>query len=171
MAAGRCRNKLLLLNGCSQTGGAPLVGLLSLKAGVRGMLAGREWRKAEGVSERAMAELREVAPRSLPESYFSLLTFSNGGEGPLPVQPLWLCLYRAEEVVRIARQGTFEEFFSGLFVIGGNGAGEAVAFDLRAAAPHSLVSFDMTNTDLAESVCLIAPSFDAALELIGRSEE
>jgi hypothetical protein len=135
------------------------------------MLEGREWHKVEGASERAIAELREVAPRSLPESYFSLLSFSNGGEGPLPVQPLWLCLYPAEEVVQLARQGTFEECFSGLFVIGGNGAGEAVAFDLRTAEPRPLVSFDMTNVDLPESIWHIAPSFDAALELIGRSKQ
>ena len=53
-------------------------------------------------------------------------------------------------------------------MIGGNGGGEAVAFDLRESEPYPLVSFDMANTNLAESVWPIAPSFDAALELIGR---
>ena len=53
------------------------------------MLEGREWRKAEGASQEAIALLKSVAPVDLPESYFSLLSFSNGGEGPLAVQPLW----------------------------------------------------------------------------------
>ncbi|KAB0265146.1 SMI1/KNR4 family protein [Microvirga brassicacearum] len=98
------------------------------------------------------------------------MSFSNGGEGPLSVQPLWFCLYPAEEVVEIAQAGTFREFFPNLFVIGGSGGGDAVAFDLRASEPYPLVEFDMTNIDLAESVQQIAGSFDEALALIGRDE-
>ena len=132
------------------------------------MLKGREWYQVEGASVAAIAQLKAVAPVRLPESYFSLLSFSNGGEGPLAVRPLRLCLYPAEEVAGIEQAGTFREFFPNLFVIGGNGGGAAVAFDLRAGEPYPLVEFDMTNIVLAESVRQIAPSFDAALELIGR---
>lgn len=135
------------------------------------VLEGREWRKAEGASQEAIALLKSVAPVDLPESYFSLLSFSNGGKGPLAVQPLWFCLYPAEEVAQIERDGTFRDFFEKLFVIGGNGGGEAVAFDLRESAPYPLVAFDMTNINLAESVWMIAPSFDVALELIGRDDQ
>jgi hypothetical protein len=135
------------------------------------VLEGREWHKAEGASAEAVILLKSVAPADLPESYYALLSFSNGGEGPLAVQPFWLCLYPAEEVVQIERDGTFKEFFENLFVIGGNGGGEAVAFDLREGKPYPIVAFDMINTDLPESVQLIAPSFDAALELIGRDDQ
>lgn len=135
------------------------------------MLQNREWRKVDGASTEAIAALKLVAPVDLPESYYSLLKFSNGGEGPLAVQPLWFQLYPAEEAAHIERDGTFREFFKGLFVIGGNGGGEAVAFDLRENAPYPLVAFDMTNIDLQESVRTIAPSFDAALELIGRDDQ
>jgi hypothetical protein len=135
------------------------------------MLEGREWHKVEGASSAAIEQLKVVAPVALPESYLSLLSISNGGEGPLPVQPLWLCLYSAEEVVQIEQAGTFREFFSKLFVIGGNGGGEAVALDLRGTEPYPLVAFDMANINLSESVQTIAPSFDAALELIGRGEQ
>jgi hypothetical protein len=95
------------------------------------VLEDREWHGAEGASSAAVVLLNSVAPVDLPESYYSLLSFSNGGEGPLPVQPLWLSLYPAAEVVQIERDGTFREFFAKLFVISGNGGGEAVAFDLR----------------------------------------
>lgn len=134
------------------------------------MLEGREWHQVEGASAAALAQLRTIAPVELPESYFSLLAFSNGGEGPLPVQPLWLCLDPAEEVAGTAQAGTLRDFFPNLFVIGGNGGGEAIAFDLRAGEPYPVVAFDMANADLAESVRQIAPSFDAALDLIGRNE-
>lgn len=132
------------------------------------MLEDREWHRTEGASSEAVNLLRSAAPVDLPESYYSLLCFSNGGEGPLAVQPLWICLYAAEEVVQIERRGTFREFFANLFVIGGNGGGEAVAFDLRESEPYPIVAFDMTNINLLESVRTIAPSFDAILELIGR---
>ena len=135
------------------------------------MLEGREWHKAEGASPEAIALLKSFAPVDLPESYFSFLSFSNGGEDPLAVQPFWLCLYPAEEVVEIEKGGVFREFFEKLFVIGGNGGGEAVAFDLRVRERCPLVSFDMTNTNLAESVLPIATSFDVALELIGRDDQ
>jgi hypothetical protein len=133
-----------------------------------GVLLDREWHKVEGGSVDAIAALKSLVSVDLPESYYSLLAFSNGGEGPLAVQPLWFVLYPAEETAQIERDGTFREFFEGLFVIGGNGGGEAVAFDLRENAPYPIVAFDMTNIDLKESVRPVASSFDAALDLIGR---
>jgi len=133
------------------------------------MLEDREWYGAEPASEEAIAALQEIAPARLPDGYLHLLAFSNGGEGPLPVQPLWLVLYPAEEVKKIARDGSFATYFPGLFVIGGNGGGEAIALDLRSQEPWPLVAFDTTNNNQAESVLPIASSFDEALGLIGRA--
>lgn len=135
------------------------------------VLQNREWHKVDGASADVIAALKSLVPVDLPESYYSLLTFSNGGEGPLAVPPLWFQLYPAEEAAQIERDRTFREFFEGLFVIGGNGGGEAVAFDLRANAPYPVVAFDMTNIDLQESVRPISPSFDALLDLIGRDDQ
>jgi len=134
------------------------------------MLEGREWRKVDGASRAAIEQLKAIAPVPLPESYYSLLAYSNGGEGSLAVQPYWFCLHPAEEVVRIEQSGDFREFFPKLFVIGGNGAGEAIAFDLREGAPYAVVAFDMVNSDLSESIIAIAATFDAASELIGRDK-
>lgn len=134
------------------------------------MLDGREWRKAPGASLDEIAQLSAVSPIRLPESYLQLLRFSNGGEGPLAVQPLWLQLYPIKEVIWTETSSTFSEDFPKLFAIGGNGGGEAIALDFRGPEPYPLVSFDMTNIDLSESIQTIATSFDAALELIGRDE-
>lgn len=135
------------------------------------MLEDREWRGAEGASSEVLALLKSITPVDLPESYYSLLSLSNGGEGPLPVQPLWLCLYAAEEVIRIERTGTFKEFFANLFVIGSNGGGEAIAFDVREVEPYPIVAFDMTKIMLPETIQPIALSFDTLLILIGRADK
>lgn len=74
------------------------------------VLQNREWHKVDGASADAIAALKSLAPVDLPESYYALLTFSNGGEGPLAVQPLWFQLYPAEEAAQIERDGTFREF-------------------------------------------------------------
>ncbi len=134
------------------------------------MLEGR-WFNVDGASPEALAGLRVVSPVSLPESYFALLAYSNGGEGPLCVQPLWLSLFPAEEVVRLHLAGTFRETHPQLLVIGSNGAGEAVAFDLGTPEPYAVVAFDMSNGDQSDNVQPMAESFDKMLELIGYDEE
>jgi hypothetical protein len=131
----------------------------------------REWHTAPGASPAVLGELRSALPVRLPAAYLDLLAFSNGGEGPLPVQPLNLCLYSAKEVIEIEREGSFKEFFPGLLVIGGNGGGEAIALDIRGAEPWPVVYFDMTNIDLDESIQPLAPDFDALLDMIGVEEQ
>jgi hypothetical protein len=83
------------------------------------MLVGRDWFSFPGASAAALDQLRASARVKLPESYFALLSHSNGGEGPLPVQPFNLCLYPVEEVIEIESDRTYQEFFPELFVVGG----------------------------------------------------
>lgn len=134
------------------------------------MLAGKGWMRNAGASEADLNALKNAVSFELPDSYLALLRWSDGGEGPLPVQPLWLVLYPAAEVVQIESEGAFKEFFGGLFVVGGNGGGEAIALDCRGESPFPVVCFDMTNIDLNESIWPIAASFDDALALIGVPE-
>ena len=84
----------------------------------------------------------------------------------MKVQPSWLCLDAAEKVTKGAMNGIFQEFFSGYFVIGSNGAGEAIAFDCCTDGDMKIVYFDMTNIELDESVQPLASSFDELLELV-----
>ena len=131
------------------------------------MPSGREWHGVAGASDEALGRLQAACPRELPASYVALLSFSNGGEGPLPVQPLWVCLDSAETVSEALVKSTHEEFFPGFFVFGSNGGGEYLALDMRKAAPFPVVSIDMTNIDLRESVMTVATDFSAFVELIG----
>src|SRR6266496_322090 len=123
------------------------------------MLAGREWLKYEGASEEAISRLSLVAPLPLPASYFSLLRYSNGGEGPLPVDPWNFCLDSAELAADTEQTGKLKEFFPSLFIIGTSGGGDAIALDASLPGPYPVVQFDMTNCDLAESVHRLAPDF------------
>lgn len=52
-------------------------------------------------------------------------------------------------------------------MIGGNGAGEAIAFDMRVSKPSPIVAFDMTNTNLIEVVVTVASDFVSFLKLVG----
>lgn len=52
------------------------------------MFEGREWFANPPASADALAALRAAAPVTLPEAYYQLLADSDGGEGPLSVQPI-----------------------------------------------------------------------------------
>lgn len=128
---------------------------------------GRDWEGAPGASDAALSELQASASGGLPAEYLELLAWSNGGEGPLPVQPFWLVLSSAEGALNEWTSGNFTDHFPNLFVFGTNGAGEAFAFNTTTTGPR-VVYFDMTNIDLEESVVEIAPSMAAFIDLMGR---
>lgn len=129
------------------------------------------WRAEHGASGRAMRRLQDTAGFVLPHTYLKFLTYSNGGEGPLQVQPFYLCLNSAEEVVEIVEEGLLEECFPGLFVIGTNGAGEGIAIDPNSTPPFAVVYFDMTNANLDESIQALAADFDGLVGLVGEPDE
>ena len=127
------------------------------------MLEGKDWQAKAGATAVELADLIAASGNTLPDDYLSFLSFSNGGEGPLSVDPLWLVLDDAVFVAETMRNGTFAEFFPGLIVIGSNGAAEAIAFDVRQGSSSGIVYFDMTNSDLAECVQPLARSFTALM--------
>lgn len=134
------------------------------------MFEGREWVGFDGASAAQLSALQSAAPRELPASYYELLAASNGGEGPLPVQPCCLCLDPADEVTeRILSRNYGQKDFDGFVIFGGNGGGEYLAFDVREAAPWPIVSIDMMAG--AASAAVVAPDFDAFLRLVGCAEQ
>jgi len=56
------------------------------------MLEERDWFSKPSASKGELAEIREALPPAIPPAYFDLLAESNGGEGPLPVNPYNFCL-------------------------------------------------------------------------------
>ena len=129
--------------------------------------ADREWSRAAPASDASLARLRRSSPVDLPQSYCALLAYSDGGEGPLQVQPLWFQLDPSDVTADAIERRQYNEFFPGFVIIGSNGAGEYIALDIRGTSPWPVVAIDMTNPDLDESVLTVSPCFDGFLELIG----
>lgn len=127
------------------------------------------WQSAEGADSEDLAKMVAASRMTLPDDYLSFLRVSNGGQGPLPVEPFWLALDSVDTVTNTLADGTFTEFFPSFIVIGSNGAGEGIAFDFRSGRDAGVVYFDMTNIDLAESAQPLAASFTGLLALAGVS--
>lgn len=126
-----------------------------------------DWHKVEGASEEELEGLRLACRVDLPEEFFKLLEYSNGGEGPLPIPPYNFCLDPVSEIQRNLDEETFKEFSSGFLVFGGNGGGEIIAFDIRRENERPIVSLDLTNSNLDESRMLIAQDFSEFLNMVG----
>jgi len=125
------------------------------------------WHGNSAVAPAALDNLRRIAGAELPDEYFAFLAFSNGGEGPLGVDPGYIVIDSAEDAASQKEKKTFEEFFPGFFMFGGNGGGELFAFDLRGSKPWPVVMIDMTNIDLKESVVRVAEDFRQLVPHIG----
>ncbi|TFF13929.1 hypothetical protein EXW72_07250 [Pseudomonas sp. BCA14] len=126
-----------------------------------------DWIGNEGASIEALNALRAAAPRDLPFEYYQLLTYSNGGEGPLTYPLFNFCLDPAETASDASQIALFEEIASGLFVFGGDGGGQLFAFDLRGAAPWPIVRFD--GVDPRGSMFTVAARFSEFAKLISWS--
>lgn len=131
----------------------------------------RIWHKCPRASLELLQELKATVAVDLPVQYIDLLSYSNGGEGPLSVQPYNLCLDSAEYVIDRTANAVTEEYFPGFLMFGGNGGGEYIAFDLRGSQPWPVVAIDMTNIDLSESVIFVARDFEAFLSFVGTVAE
>lgn len=126
------------------------------------------WHGNAGAGNTDLDRLRRAAGVALPAEYLEFLAFSDGGEGPLGIEPGYVVIDSAGDAASQKEKKTFEEFFPGFFMFGGNGAGELLAFDVRGSMPWPVVMIDMTNIDLKESVVKIADDFSGLLQHIGR---
>jgi len=136
------------------------------------MLDGREWFKNDGAEEEAISRLSAVARIPLPASYLTLLRSSNGGKGPLPIEPWKFCLDSAElAYLRECGDKLFKQFFPNFFVFGTNGGNDAIALDGNVPASYPVVRFDMANCNLIESVKRLSPDFDTFLNLVGHAAD
>ena len=129
----------------------------------------REWRGEAPATEADIALLESKANRQLPREYLELLRFSNGGEGPLALPPLWFQLYAVKDCIALClNQETLQRFPSFMF-FGSNGGLESIAFDLREGPPWRIVMVDqIAGTESAEE---IAPNIGAFIEAIGMESE
>ena len=119
------------------------------------------WLLPQGASEEVLKELQSSVV-GLPASYLDLLRLGNGGEVGLSVSPYTLCLDSAEDALAYWRSGTYT--IQEVFVFGGNGGGELLAFDMRQPGNCSVVCFDPIDPE--GSIEQIAPSFEQFIEMV-----
>jgi hypothetical protein len=131
------------------------------------MLEGRDWFANPPASADELKEIRRVFPKSVPDSYFDLLAHSNGGEGPLPVNPFNFCLDPIVTALDAFQSRNYERpDMDGFLVIGGDGSRELIAFDMRVSQPGAIVTIDIVEgPDSAEQV---ATDFEEFVQLIGQ---
>jgi hypothetical protein len=126
------------------------------------------WAHRESAADPAVvAALSAASGIKLPEEYLSLLCLSNGGEGPLGVEPGWFVFWPAEKVLALNRGYEVHEYLPGLFGFGSNGGGELLAFDTRRGPPWPVVMVPFIGMD-ADDVVEIAKDFEGFLQATGR---
>lgn len=130
---------------------------------------GRDWSPDPPASEDAIHKLASAAKLALPEEYFSLLRYCNGGEGALGVEPYWLVLYPIAEVIDLNEHEFYRDEFPELFFIGGNGGGELLALQTARPRPWPIVMIDPIAG--LESTEVVAASMAAFINAIGVETE
>src|SRR5215470_16204689 len=105
----------------------------------------------------------------LPSEYLDLLRFSNGGEGPLTLPPLYFQLYGVQECIDLCLNQEIRDRFPTLVFFGSNGGLESIAFDLRTGPPWRIVMVDEIAG--AESAEEIAPNMEVFIRAIGVEAE
>lgn len=126
---------------------------------------GRQYRESPA-DPAVVSTLSADVEVDLPEAYLSILQLSNGGGGPLGVEPGWFQLWPAEEVVPSNRDYQISEYLPGLFGFGSNGGGELLAFDTRREKPWSVVMVPFIPMDEGD-VVEIAKDFKEFLKATG----
>jgi hypothetical protein len=119
------------------------------------------WLFLHGASEEVLKEL-QLTVMGLPASYLDLLRLGNGGEVGLSVSPYTFCLDSAEDALDYWKSGTYP--IQEVFIFGGNGGGELLAFDIRQSGISSVVCFDPIDPE--GSIEQISPSFEQFIALV-----
>jgi len=127
---------------------------------------GRTWTREKPASDEEIDTLASCARAKFPAAYLDLLRFSNGGEGPLRLAPLWFQLYSVEDCIRLCHNTEIIERFPDFMFFGNNGGLESIAFDLRVGPPWPIVAVDqIAGSESAESIASDFPSFVSAIGL------
>ncbi len=122
-----------------------------------------KWSRVTPASTVAITALVDRSGLRLPADYLEFLSRTNGGAGFLDVQPCYLRIWAAEEVVGNNHDYQMPEYVPGFIGFGDAGGGEFFAFDTRSPQPWRVVSIPFVPMEEA-SARLVASSFS---ELLG----
>jgi hypothetical protein len=129
----------------------------------------RQWSSRPPASEKAIERLRKAAPGPLPKEYVALLRYSNGGEGPLALPPLYFMLYEAEYAQEVNQNADHRDLWPEYFVFGSNGGLEKIAFDTGTEQPWPIVMYDPVAG--TRSAVTIATNMQELINAIGKDDQ
>ena len=128
------------------------------------------WTQPKPATEAAIRNLVKSADFDLPADHLAFLRKSDGGEGDLGVEPGWIVLWSANELVDANRDYCVSEFMPGFFGFGSNGGGEMFAFDFHQPGKASVVMVPFIPMDADEAV-LLGRTFSDFAKHFGKSLE
>lgn len=130
------------------------------------MLEGRKWFAKAPATIDELSEIRSAFPASMPSAYFNLLAETNGGEGPLPVNPYNFCLDPVVTALDAFRSRNYDRAdLDGFLIFGGDGSRELIAIDMRSGLPGAVVTIDMVAGP--ESAEVVATNFEEFVSIVG----
>lgn len=125
----------------------------------------RVWYGRPGAEAASLAALAAAVGAPLPRAYVEFMARSNGGEAALQVLPFYVCLDAVETVLaRVQADAANALHF---VVVGGNGGGKWLAFDLRQGSPWPLVLVDELRPDASAEGRVVARDFASFAAALG----
>ncbi|WEF32878.1 SMI1/KNR4 family protein [Pseudoduganella chitinolytica] len=109
----------------------------------------------EGTSLSNITQAEQMLHYAIPEDYRKFLETYNGGEGF--IGEIYVILWRCEELPNFNQQYEVADYADGLLLIGSNGGGEAIAYDMRHSPPE-IVEIPFVGMDL-QYARLVAHNF------------
>lgn len=137
----------------------------------------QRWEGAPGAGRDDIDRLALAAQGRLPTGFLRFLGWSDGGQGPLAVEPGWIELDDTAFIILTLEDPDLAVLNASFLMIGKGREGQWIALDLRADGVSPVVWIDDALLDGFETftreaeinahVHPIAPDFDALIPLIG----
>jgi hypothetical protein len=125
------------------------------------------WARRPPASENAIRQLQASSKFPLPREYEEFLRYSDGGEGPLCIEPWYFRLCAAEDVISYNQGYRVETFLPGFFAIGSNAGSDMIAIRISDGSPcpiYMVPFIPMSKDDAVE----IAYDFEMFAMAFGR---
>jgi SMI1 / KNR4 family (SUKH-1) len=128
------------------------------------------WTRCQPASPKAIATLTAGCDFALPNKYLSFLSYSNGGEGFLDIEPGYFQLWHAEEILEHNQRYHVDECLPKVVAIGSSGGGEMLTIRKRSESHCPVYMIPFIVMDEREAI-QIACDFETFAMALGRDEE
>lgn len=128
------------------------------------------WYPQPPASSETIEALQAQSGLDLPPAYLAFLERSNGGASELGIDPGWVSVWPAEEVVKLNRDYEVQQWIPGFFGFGSNGGSELFVFDTRTSHLWKVYMIAFISMDEEEAI-LLAEDFATFAQAVGRPQD